>query len=517
MTPHRHKFIKYISCYGERRVFTAGGEVLPVLGIGTVQIDKLGVITKVLHIPDLRAQLLSPQRFVKDLNLIFSIAPDGCFIYDKGRNLKTSPFKEMDGLIYAVEAADGPPATGCLAQGRQGVLEKIMLLHFRLGHPSFGLLKLMFPAIFKRVAPSSLHCDTCQLSKHKRVPFNGKAERCKVPFLRVHCDIWGPSSTTSLTGAKWYLIIVDDCTRLTWVYLLKSKGEASNAIENYFNMIRRQFDILIKHFRSDNAREFFNHHLSTFFEKQGVVHESSCVNTPQQNGVAERKIGHVTTMARTLLLHNNVPKYFWGEAILMAVHVINRLPSKTLGEKSPVNLMKEAYPNYSWHTCLAPRVFGCTAFVHLYNPEDKFSPRSLKCVFVGYSLTQKGYKCYHPQSKKFLISADVTFQETNKFFEVSDLAAKEKGGDKVESFFPPILIPESDAQPADAGDQRGADTGAETQPHIISEAAEEDPEEIESDIPRRQEVHENAHEEEEQELEGRSPDSDLELGWPIAL
>ena len=94
------------------------------------------------------------------------------------------------------------------------------------------------------------------------------------------------------------------------MYLLKSKGEASNAIENYFNMIRRQFDISIKQFRSDNAREFFNYHLSTFFEKQGVVHESSCVNTPQQNGVAERKIGHVTTMARTLLLHYNVPKYF---------------------------------------------------------------------------------------------------------------------------------------------------------------------------------------------------------------
>ena len=118
MTPHRHKFIKYIPCYGERRVFTAEGEVLPVLGIGTVEIDKLGVIENVIHVPDLRAQLLSPQRFVKDLNLIFSIAPDGCFIYDKGRNLKTSPFKEMDGLIYAVEAADGPPATGCLAQGR---------------------------------------------------------------------------------------------------------------------------------------------------------------------------------------------------------------------------------------------------------------------------------------------------------------------------------------------------------------------------------------------------------------
>ena len=71
---------------------------------------------------------------------------------------------------------------------------------------------------------------------------------------------------------------------------------------------------------------------------------------------------------------------------------------------------------------------------------------------------------------------------------------RRRGGDKVESFFPPISIPELDVQSADAGDQRGTNTGVETQPHIISEAAEEDPEEIESNIPSRQDVDENAHE-----------------------
>ena len=80
MTPHRHKFIKYIPCYGERKVCTARDKILLVLGIRTVEINKLGVIKNVLHVPDLRAQLLSPQRFVKDLNLIFSITLDGCFI-----------------------------------------------------------------------------------------------------------------------------------------------------------------------------------------------------------------------------------------------------------------------------------------------------------------------------------------------------------------------------------------------------------------------------------------------------
>ncbi|KOM51000.1 hypothetical protein LR48_Vigan08g182700 [Vigna angularis] len=75
------------------------------------------------------------------------------------------------------------------------------------------------------------------------------------------------------------------------------------------------------------------------------------------------------------------------------------------------------YPNLSTTNNLKPRVFGCISYVHIHNTDrGKLDPRALKCVFVGYSLTQKGYKCYHPPSKKFFVSRDVTFNEQEGYF-----------------------------------------------------------------------------------------------------
>ena len=66
-------------------------------------------------------------------------------------------------------------------------------------------------------------------------------------------------------------------------------------------MIKNHFGVKIKRFRSDNAKDYFNQTLMSFFQKEGIIHESSCVNTPQQNGVAKRKNGHLLEKTRALL------------------------------------------------------------------------------------------------------------------------------------------------------------------------------------------------------------------------
>ena len=98
-------------------------------------------------------------------------------------------------------------------------------------------------------------------------------------------------------------MLVDDCTRLTWVHLLKSKTEIIDVIKNFFSMVRNQFGVSIKRFRSDNAKDYFNTNLASFFRDLNIIQESSCVNTPHQNGLAERKIGHLVTITRALLIH----------------------------------------------------------------------------------------------------------------------------------------------------------------------------------------------------------------------
>ena len=140
--------------------------------------------------------------------------------------------------------------------------------------------------------------------------------------------------------------------------------------------------------------------LSTFFEEKGVIHESSCVNTPQQNGVAEQKNGHVLAVTRAFLFQKNVPKNYWGEAVLTAIHLVNRLSTRVLDYNSPMGLFSKFFPEFKTTNHLVPRVFGCFSFVHIHsNNRGKLDPRALKCIFVGYSSTQKGYKCYHPPTK----------------------------------------------------------------------------------------------------------------------
>lgn len=259
----------------------------------------------------------------------------------------------------------------------------------------------------------------CELAKHKRVSFPVSNKRSSIPFYLIHSDIWGPSPIPNITGAKWFVSFIDDCTRVTWIFLLKHKFDVSTVLPNFCSMIKTQFGVNIKRFRSDNAKDYFNQVLTPYFQREGIIHESSCVNTPQQNGVAERKNGHLLDSTRSFMFQKNVPKSFWGEAVLTAAHLINRLPSRILGFKSPMDILSTFYPNLHTTNNLVPRIFGCVAFVHVHNQNrGKLDPRALKCVFLGYSSTQKGYKCYHPPSKRFYVSVDVTFHEQESYFTI---------------------------------------------------------------------------------------------------
>ena len=106
---------------------------------------------------------------------------------------------------------------------------------------------------------------------------------------------------------------------------------------------------------------------------------------PQQNGVAERKNCDILEKTRALMLQMNVPKRFWSQGVMAAVYIINRLPSRVLEFKSPLEVMKGRKIDLS-HL----RVFGCVCFVHIQSHHrDKLDPRALKCIFLGYSSTQK--------------------------------------------------------------------------------------------------------------------------------
>ena len=140
------------------------------------------------------------------------------------------------------------------------------------------------------MSAESFHCDVFQFAKHHRTTFPPNGNKSSKPFDLIHSDVWGPSPIPNISGAKWFVSFIDDCTRVTWIFLMKDKSEVFHLFVKFYRMIQTQFESPIKRLRSDNGREYVNQNLSKFLEENGVVHELTCVDTPQQNGLLKGKI-----------------------------------------------------------------------------------------------------------------------------------------------------------------------------------------------------------------------------------
>ena len=126
----------------------------------------------------------------------------------------------------------------------------------------------MFPYLFKDLIVESFHRDDCEITKHKCISFPISHKRCQTPFSLTHSDIWGPSPIPNIFGAWWFLSLIKDCTRITWIYLLNKKTGGSQILSTFFNMIKTQYDVPNKRFWSDNAKDYFNQNLSVSSKKR---------------------------------------------------------------------------------------------------------------------------------------------------------------------------------------------------------------------------------------------------------
>jgi hypothetical protein len=171
-------------------------------------------------------------------------------------------------------------------------------------------------------------------------------------------------------------------------------------------MVKTQFSLSVKTVRSDNAPELLSNNMQDYFSSNGIIHQTICVNTPQQNEIAERKHRHLLEVARSLRFQAGLPKSFWGECILTATYLINRLPTHVLNGKTPYETLFNKRPSF-----LHLRVFGCLCYAHS-SSNDKFEPRARKYIFVGYPQGKKGYRLYDLNKNEFFVSRDVIFHET---------------------------------------------------------------------------------------------------------
>ena len=174
-------------------------------------------------------------------------------------------------------------------------------------------------------------------------------------------------------------------------------------------MVELQHNHKIKVFQSDGGGEFGKTEFLNFLSDHGIVRQISCPQTPEQNGTVERKHRHIVEWGLTLLFHSKVPKNLWIDAFHTVVFLINRRPTPLLNMETPFKLLHGKDPDYS-----SLRTFGCQCFPYLraYG-NNKFSPKSLPCVFIGYSQFHKGYRCLYPSTGRVYISRHVVFNENH--------------------------------------------------------------------------------------------------------
>jgi len=147
--------------------------------------------------------------------------------------------------------------------------------------------------------------------------------------------------------------------------------------------------------------------LISYFREHGIIHQTLCVVTPQQNSRVKRKYRHILHVSRAILFQASLPIIFWGEAVLITAFLINRSPSSIHNGLSPYKFIHNSKPNY-----VQLRVFGSACYVRrVSRDKDKFGERSRLCIFVGYPFPKKGWKLFDIGKNEFLVSRDVFFRE----------------------------------------------------------------------------------------------------------
>ncbi|KAM1627395.1 hypothetical protein ACFX1R_017067 [Malus domestica] len=385
------------------------GQTAPITSIGNLSLNSSVHLQDVLCVPTFKVDLMSVSKVTSAMACSVTFFPYWCILQDLATKKTIGLGKQRGGLYYLV-ALLSDRSTPSVKPSCSLVTSSTELWHRRLGHISPSRLEFMAKNILHIPFKLNDACDICPLAKQHRLPFGISSITTKKPFDLIHCDIWGPYKISSLSGANYFLTVVDDYSRFTWVFLMHHKSETQNLLKRFFSFVQTQFQTQIQTIRTDNGGEFLS--LRHFLKDIGVVFQHSCVYTPQQNGVVERKHRHILEMARALRFQANLPLHFLGDCVLTAVHLINRFPTPLLHYKTPYELLHAKPPTFS-HI----RVFGCLAYATNVHVSHKFDARARRCVFLGYPFGQKAYKLYDLTTKQIFTNRDVIFHENTYPFQ----------------------------------------------------------------------------------------------------
>jgi transposase InsO family protein len=282
------------------------------------------------------------------------------------------------------------------------------LWHRRLSHINYKALPYISKAVTGLPELKVDHegvCNGCAQGKNIKNPFPKRDSKAEGVLELIYSDVCGPMPSTSISGYVYYVSFIDDYSRKTWVYFLKSKDEVFNKFKEFKALIENLFERKIKILRSDNGGEYTSKEFVNFCKDVGIKRELTTPYNPQQNGVAERKNGTIMEAVKTMIHDQDLPMCLWATKI--AVYVQNRLSHSALGFKTPEEMFSRKKPEVS-HL----KIFGYPVFVHIPKEKrNKLDPSRKKGIFVGYCEVSKAFRVYIPGYHHLEIDRDVTFDE----------------------------------------------------------------------------------------------------------
>jgi len=268
------------------------GDSAKVSHIGDCHVGGGDFLRKVLCVPAFKFNLMSVSQVTKDLNCCVTFFPHYCVFQDLSSGKVRVTGEARDGLyILSTQVEDETYIPQRCLTVTQGVEDKAIVWHQRLCHVPMSVLRKI-PNFHKFGSKFALHnCEVCPLARQTRLPFPHSTSRSTSSFQLLHLDVWGPYKVETFDGMRYFLTIVDDYSRWTWTFLMRLKSDVISLLKHFFIEVETQFGTKIQKVRSDNGSEFFNSNCNELFKLHGVIHESSCPYTPQQNGEWKENIG----------------------------------------------------------------------------------------------------------------------------------------------------------------------------------------------------------------------------------
>ncbi|GKA97705.1 putative ribonuclease H-like domain-containing protein [Tanacetum coccineum] len=321
--------------------------------------------------------------------------------------------------MYSFDMKNIVPKESLTCLVAKATSDESMLWHRRLGHINFKNINKLVKDNLVRGLPTKHFendqtCVACLKGKQHGASCKFKVlNQITKPLFMLNMDLFGPTFVSSLMHKKYCLVVTDDFSRFTWVFILTTKDETSEILKNFIKEIENLVDKKVKIIRSDNGTQFKNKVLDDFCREKGIKREYSVARTPQQNGVAKRRNRTLIEAVRTMLADSKLPTTFWVEAVSTACYVQNRVLVVKPHNKIPYELFRGFKPALSFM-----RPFGChVTILNTLDSLGKFDGKSDEGFFVGYSLSSKAFRVYNTRTRRVEENLHIGFLENKPMIE----------------------------------------------------------------------------------------------------